>query len=49
MIKYTAIEISSQTPSEIKNIMYLDLIVAKYKKYAFLSYKKHTLCSYWCT
>jgi len=36
MIKYSAIEISSKIPSEIKNIMCLTLFAAKYKKYVLL-------------
>jgi len=38
MIKYSAIEISSKIPSEIKNIMCLALFTAKYKKYVLLGY-----------
>ena len=49
MIKYSAIEISSKIPSEIKNITCFALFAAKYKKYGLLGYQKHTLCSYWCT
>ena len=36
IIKYSAIEISSKIPSEIKNIMCLTLFAAKYKKYVLL-------------
>jgi len=36
MIKYSAIEISSKIPSEIKNITCLALFAAKYKKYVLL-------------
>jgi len=38
MIKYSAIEISSNIPSEIKNITCLALLDAKYKKYVLLGY-----------
>jgi len=36
MTKYSAIEISSKILSEIKNITYLALFAAKYKKYVVL-------------
>ena len=37
MIKYSAIEISSKSPAEIKNITCLTLFAAKYKKYILLA------------
>jgi len=38
MIKYSAIEISSKIPSEIKNITCLALFSAKYKKCVLVGY-----------
>jgi len=38
MIKYSAIEISSKIPSEIKNKTSMALFVAEYKKYILLGY-----------
>jgi len=38
MIKYSAIEIWSEIPPEIKNKMCLALLLAEYKKYVLLSY-----------
>jgi len=49
MIKYSAIQISSKIPLEIKNITCLALFAAKCKKCVLLGYEKHTLCSSWCT
>jgi len=49
MIKFSATEILSKIPSEIKSITCLALFAANYKKYVLLGYQKRTLCSYWCT
>jgi len=38
MIKYSAIEIWSKIPPEIKNKTCLALFLAEYKKYVLLSY-----------
>jgi len=38
MVKYSATEMSSKIPSEIKNITCLALFVAKYKKHLLLGY-----------
>jgi len=47
MIKFSAIEIWSRIPSEIKNETCLALFSAEYKKYVLLDYDKHASCSYW--
>ena len=46
MIKYSAIEIWSKIPPEIKNKTCLALFLAEYKKYVLLSYYNHILCFY---
>ena len=46
MIKYSAIEIWSKIPPEIKNKTCLALFVAEYKKYVLLSYENHVLYFY---
>jgi len=46
MIKYSALEIWSKIPPEIKNKTCLALFLTEYKKYVLLSHYNHTLCSY---
>jgi len=46
MIKYSAIEIWSKIPPEIKNKTCLALFLAEYKKYVLVSYYNHILCFY---
>jgi len=50
MIKYSAKEIWSRIPIQIKKKTCLALFLAEYKKYVLLDYYKQILCSfYWCT
>ena len=46
MIQYSAIEIWSKIPPEIKNKTCLTLFLAEYKKYVLLCYQNHILCFY---
>ena len=46
MIKYSAIDIWSKIPPEIRNKTCLALFLAEYKKYVLLSYEKQILCFY---